>query len=55
MKKVLIYWKKTWLQRAFRTWAQKHYNSVQGELDTQYQDKVNERRTLVHAGDEASR
>jgi len=43
------------LQRAFRTWAQQHYNSIQGELNTEYNNKVAERRDLVHAGDDASR
>ena len=55
MKKVLIYWQKNWLQKAFRTWAQQHYNSIQGELNTEFQEKVNQRRDLSHAGDEASR
>ena len=55
MKKVLIYWQKNWLLRAFRTWAGQHYSSIQGELSTAHKQKMDERRALQHAGDEAAR
>ena len=49
---MLIYWVKNQLQKAFRTWADNHYATIQGEMDTKLQETVNRRRELVHTGDE---
>lgn len=54
MKKVMIYWKKNWLLKAFRTWAKQHYNSIQGELNTNHHDTLANRRALQKHGDETA-
>jgi len=41
LRKVTTYWTKNQLQRAFRTWANQHYSSIQGEMDTKLQETVN--------------
>ena len=49
---MLIYWMKNQLQKAFRTWSQQHYKSIQGEQDTKLQQTIDKRRAMAHLGDD---
>lgn len=50
----MIYWKKNWLLKAFRSWAKQHYNSIQGELNTDHHDTLAKRRALQKHGEETA-
>ena len=38
VRKVVVYWMKNRLQKAFRTWAGEHFKGIQTELDAKHFD-----------------
>lgn len=55
IRKVVVYWMKNRLQRAFRTWAAEHFKGIQGELDGKLAEVNEQRRALNHEHDEMTR